>query len=53
MNQPNEIGCFNPLSHDFSYNYDDGQGIKSYTVRSREPAYFPPSNSQTHKKAFI
>ena len=50
MNQPNEVGCFNPLSHDFSCNYDDGQGVKSYTVRSREPAYFSPAVAKHIKK---
>jgi len=45
-----EVGCFNPLSQDFSCNYDDGQGIKGYTVRSREPAYFSPAVARHVKK---
>jgi len=50
MNQLNEIGVFNPLSTDFSCNYDDGQGVKGYIVRSREPAYFSPAIAKHLKK---
>ena len=50
MTNPNEVGVFNPLSTDFSCNYDDGNGVKGYTVRSREPAYFLPAIAKHIKK---
>lgn len=48
----NEIGVFNPLSTDFSVNYDlgDGNGPQAYTVPSREIAYFSPAVAKHIKK---
>ena len=51
MNQSNDVGVFNPLSTNFSCNYDiDGAGPKTYTVLSREMAYFLPPIAKHIKK---
>ena len=46
----NEEGVYNPLSSDFSRNYDDGNGVKGYTVPSRKTAYFIPVITKHIKK---
>ena len=46
----NEEGVYNPLSSDFSCNYDDGNGVKKYTVPSRDIAYFIPATAKHIKK---
>ena len=46
----NEEGVFNPLSQDFSCNYDDGNGAKKYSINSREIAYFSPPIAKHVKK---
>ena len=47
----NEEGCYNPLSFDFSCNYDsDGKGPQKYTIPSREIVYFIPAIARHIKK---
>ena len=47
----NEEGVFNPLSKDFSCDYDyDGKGPQVYKVPSREIAYFTPEITKHIKK---
>lgn len=46
MSQPDEIGVFNPLSSDFSCQFDQ----KELRVPSREIAYFSPELARHVKK---
>ena len=50
VNQTSEVGVFNPLPQDFSCNFDDGNGVKGYTVHSREIEYFPEHIARHIKK---